>query len=41
LKANVFVGKYFDQILYVVRCVRACAPWKFIDNPLGRRAPWA
>jgi len=32
--------KFIDQIFHVVECVRARAPWKFIDAPLrgrGRR----
>jgi len=34
-KTNVCIGKFIDQTFHIVACVRACAPWKFIDAPVG------
>jgi len=34
MKANVFVGKFINQNIHVPKCVRVCAPWKFIDSLL-------
>ena len=36
VKTNVLFGKFIDPIFYVIQCLRANAPWKFIEAPCSR-----
>jgi len=39
VKTNVFIAEFNDRTFHVVGRIRARTPWKFIDSPLGKRAP--